>query len=64
MLKKEVGYHITTSIEFTPLEKEGKSVLVPEAILEVRECRLRNHTIKDNMAKWKDFPTEDATWEG
>jgi hypothetical protein len=42
-LKKAVGQHITTSTELPPLDEEGQLVLVPEAILEVRERRLRNH---------------------
>ena len=63
-LNKVVGHHITTSTDFPPLDEEGQLVLVPEAILEVRECRLRNRTIKEYLVKWKDLPTEDATWEG
>jgi hypothetical protein len=38
--------------------------LVSEEILEVKERKLRNRTIKEYLVKWKDLPIEDATWEG
>jgi hypothetical protein len=60
-LNKAVGKHITTSTDFPPLDEEGKLVLVPKVILEVRECRLRNHTIKEYLVKWKELLTKDAT---
>jgi hypothetical protein len=59
-----LGKHITTSTELPPLDEEGQLILVPEEILEVRERKLRNKTIKEYLVKWKDFPIEDATWEG
>jgi len=37
--------------------------LIQEEILEVREKRLRNRSIKEYLIKWKDLPIEDATWE-
>jgi hypothetical protein len=46
------------------LDEEEQLVLVSEAILEVRERKLRNRTIKEYLVKWKDLLTEDGTWEG
>jgi hypothetical protein len=39
-------------------------ILIPEEILEMREKKLRNKSIKEYLIKWKNFPIEDATWEG
>ena len=63
-LKKIVGQHIAPSTEFPPLDDEGIWVLIPENILQVRERKLRNRVIREYLVKWKDFPIEDATWEG
>jgi hypothetical protein len=45
------------------MDEEGQLVLISEEILEVREKRLRNRSIKEYMITWKDLPIEDATWE-
>jgi hypothetical protein len=63
-LKRALGKHITTSTELPPIDEEGKLILVPKEILESREQKLRNRTIKEYLVKWKDLPIEDATWEG
>jgi hypothetical protein len=63
-LKKEMGQHVVTSIEFPPLDEEGQLVLVPEEILDGRERKLRNKTIKECLVKWKYLCIKDATWEG
>ena len=39
-LKKALGQHVTTSTELPPLDEEGQLTLVPEEILDVRECKL------------------------
>jgi hypothetical protein len=39
-------------------------VLIPEAILEVGEKKLRKRSIREYLVKWKNLPIEDATWEG
>ena len=58
-LKKIVGKHITPSTKLPPLD-DGLLVL----ILQVRERKLRNMVIREYLVKWKEFPIEDATWEG
>jgi hypothetical protein len=62
-LKKALGKHVTTSVELPPLDEEGKLVLVPEEVLEVRERRLRNTVIREYLIRWWDLPTEDSMWE-
>ena len=42
---------------------QGILQLQPSEILETRERKLRNRVIRDHLVQWKDYPTEDATWE-
>ena len=44
-LKKALGQHSTVSPELPPMDEEGKLILVPDEILEVRERRLRRRVI-------------------
>jgi hypothetical protein len=39
-------------------------ILISEEVLETRERKLRNRSIKEYLIKWKNLPIEDATWEG
>jgi hypothetical protein len=45
------------------MDEEGQLVLILEELLEFREKRLRNRSIKEYLIRWKDLPIEDATWE-
>jgi hypothetical protein len=63
-LKRALGQHVTTNEELPPVDEEGQLILIPEEILEMREKKLRNMSIKEYLIKWKSFPIEDATWEG
>ena len=45
------------------MDEEGQLVLISEEILDVREKRLRNRSIKEYLIRWKDLPIEDVTWE-
>jgi hypothetical protein len=63
-LKREIGQHIVVNKGIPPVDEEGQLILIPEEILEVRERRLRNRNIREYLVKWKNFPIEDATWEG
>jgi hypothetical protein len=38
-------------------------ILIHEDILEVREKKLRNMSIKEYLIKWKNLLIEDASWE-
>ena len=62
-LKKAIGQRVVPSIDFLPLDEEGKLVLFPEAILDTRERTLQNKVIKEYLVRWRDLPEEDATWE-
>jgi hypothetical protein len=63
-LKKAVGHHVVISTKLPPLDDEGQLILIPEEVLETRERKLRNMSIKKYLIKWKNIPIEDATWEG
>jgi hypothetical protein len=63
-LKNALGQHVTVIEELPPLDEEGKLILIPEDVLEVREKKLRNKSIKKYLFKWKNSPIEDASWEG
>jgi hypothetical protein len=63
-LKKAVGQHVVIYTELPPLDEEGQLILIPEEVLETRERKLRNKSIKEYLIKWKNLPIEDATWEG
>jgi hypothetical protein len=63
-LKKALGQQVTVTEELPPLDEEGQLILIPEDVLEVREKRLRNMSIKEYLIKWKNLPIEDASWEG
>jgi hypothetical protein len=63
-LKKEVGQHVFISTKLPPLDEEGQLILIVEEVLDTREKKLRNKSIKEYLIKWKNLPIEDATWEG
>ena len=37
--------------------------MTPEQILETKERKLRNRTIRDVLVQWKGYPVEDASCE-
>ena len=45
------------------IDEEGKIILEPEEITEIRTRQLRNQSISEYLIKWKNLPTEDSTWE-
>lgn len=63
-LKGALGQQVTPSTKLPPLNDEGKLILEPETMLDVREKRLRNKIIPKYLVKWKNLPIEDTTWEG
>jgi hypothetical protein len=50
-LEKAVGQHFFISTEFPPLDEEGQLILIPEEVLETREKKLRNMSIKEYLIK-------------
>ena len=45
------------------LDEEGKIILEPEVVTEIRTRQLRNRSILEYLIKWKNLPTEASTWE-
>ena len=62
-LKKVVGQQVTIQTELPELDEEGKLILEPKAILEVRTKKFHSRDIIKYLIKWKKLPPEDATWE-
>jgi hypothetical protein len=52
------------SLKAEHCQKLARSIwLQPEAVLDQRERRLRQRTIKEVLVQWKDMTPADATWE-
>ena len=62
-LKKAIGESVTVQTILPELDEEGKIILEPEAVMEIRTRQLRNRSISEYLIKWKNLPTEDSTWE-
>jgi hypothetical protein len=62
-LKKVIGDKILVRTIFPELDEEGKIILEPEAITDIRTLQLRNRLILEYLNKWKKLPAEDSTWE-
>ena len=58
-----MGQHQSAQTTLPTLDEEGKLVLEPEAIINIRERRLRSRIIKEYLIKWKSCLEEDASWE-
>ena len=62
-LKKVIGTKCQTQTNLPELNEEGSIWLQPQVVLDQRECRLRQRTIKELLFQWKDTTPRDATWE-
>jgi hypothetical protein len=62
-LKKVIGAKCQIQTSLPKLAEEGSIWLQPEAVLDQRERRLRQRTIKEVLVQWKDTTPADATWE-
>jgi hypothetical protein len=62
-LKKVIGTRCQIQTNLPELAEEGSIWLQPEAVLDQRECHLRQRTIKEVLVQWKDTTPADATWE-
>ena len=58
-----MGQHQIAQTTLPTLDEEEKLVLQPEAIINIRERRLRSRIIKEYLIKWKNCLEEDASWE-
>lgn len=50
-LKKALGQQVIPSIELPRADEEGKSILIPETIFQVREKKLRSKINSDQVEK-------------
>jgi hypothetical protein len=62
-LKKVIGTKCQTQTSLPELAEEGSIWLQPQVILDQREHRLHQCTIKEVLVQWKDTTPADATWE-
>jgi hypothetical protein len=62
-LKKGIKNNIPVQTSLPELNEEGKIILEPETILEMRIKQLRNRVIIEYLVKWKNLLVEEATWE-
>jgi len=62
-LKKVIGDKLTVQKILSKLDEEGKIILEPEAVTEIRTQQLQNRSISEYLIKWKNLPAEDSTWE-
>ena len=62
-LKKAIGEKILVQTIFPELDEEGKILLEPEVVTEIRTRQVWNRSISEYLIKWKSLPTEDSTWE-
>jgi hypothetical protein len=62
-LKKVIGTRCQIQTNLLELAEEGSIWLQPEAVLDQREHRLCQRTIKEVLVQWKDMTPADATWE-
>lgn len=57
-LKKALGQQVTPSTNLSPLDEEGKLVLILEEFLDVREKRLRNKLSRNILSSGKTFQSK------
>jgi hypothetical protein len=62
-LKKVIGAKCQIQTNLPELVEEGSIWLQLEAVLDQRERRLCQRTIKEVLVQWKDTTPTDATWE-
>ena len=62
-LKKVIGTKCQTQTTLPELDEEGSIWLQPEAVLDQREHRLCQRTIKEVLVQWKYTTPAYATWE-
>ena len=62
-LNKVIGEIILVHTILPELDEEGKTILEPEAVTEIRNRQLRNQSILEYLIKWKNLPMKYSTWE-
>ena len=62
-LKKVIGDKLPLKKILPEFDEEGKIILEPEGVTEIRNRQLQNQLISEYIIKWKDLPIEVSTWE-
>eukprot|EP00253_Pinus_taeda_P018229 PITA_18229 len=62
-LKRVIGDKLPVQTVLLEIDEEGKFILEPEAVTEIRTRQLRNRSISEYLIKWKNLSTKDSTWE-
>ena len=62
-LNKVIGDKLPAQTILLELDEEGKIILEPEAVTEIRTWQLQNWLISEYLIKWKNLPAKDSTWE-
>ncbi|KAL5565238.1 hypothetical protein UlMin_028402 [Ulmus minor] len=63
LLKKYVGGPPQVTLDLPPITDEGVASVEPEQILDTRWFKQGDKFVEESLVKWKQLPTEDATWE-
>ena len=61
--KKVIVDKLSVQTMLPELDEEGKIILDPEEIIEIRTRQLQNRSISEYLIKWKNLPRKDSTWE-
>ena len=62
-LKNKLGSYTHIQTKFPMLDDEGKLVMEPECILEIKTRTLRFKLVNEYLIKWRNLPNDEATWE-
>eukprot|EP00253_Pinus_taeda_P009012 PITA_09012 len=62
-LTKVIGDKLSAETILLELDEEGKIILEPEAVKEIRTRQLQNRSISEYLIKWMNLPLEYSTWE-
>ena len=62
-LEKMLGQRQSNQTTLPIFDEEGKLIMEPEAIISIKEGRLRSRIIKEYLIKWKNLLEEDASLE-
>ena len=62
-LKKRLGSTTHIQIELPMLDDEGKIVLEPECILEIKTKTLRSRSVNEYLIKWRNLLDDETTCE-
>ena len=60
-LNKVIGEKLPFQKILLELDEEGKIILEPEEITEIRTTKLRNWSVPEYLIRWNKFSTEDST---